>query len=208
VHEGAPAPRAHGCYWCRDARHLLPAPSASRRPFTVGPISFRKSWKDGLSFKRLFQSFIKGHATSQAALMSLPSTLPHSLTHTAHTCRPLDETNETVCILRVAYPGPRCVHTEERPLPRPAATASPSIRKLAGPCCYALPYRSFVVDYMLKGCVSGIQCRFEALRSSPAPSDRRQCTRHAERRTSLCPAPYDIPVNGGAYAPIHMDARL
>jgi hypothetical protein len=39
-------------------------------------------------------------------------------------------------ILRLAHPGPRCAHTEERPLPRPAATASPSIRQLSGPCDY------------------------------------------------------------------------
>jgi hypothetical protein len=37
----------------------------------------------------------------------------------------------TMAISRLAHRGPRCAHTEERPLPRPAATASPSIRQIA-----------------------------------------------------------------------------
>jgi hypothetical protein len=43
---------------------------------------------------------------------------------------PLDNTVRED-IPRLAHPGPRRTHTEERPLSRPAATASPSLCQLA-----------------------------------------------------------------------------
>jgi hypothetical protein len=63
-------------------------------------------------------------STAQAALLTFTAS-PQQHTHTGRW------TSRTVFrILRLAHPGPRRTHTEERPLPRPAATASPSIRQL------------------------------------------------------------------------------
>jgi hypothetical protein len=64
-------------------------------------------------------------------LRTLPIKPTQAHPHSTRMQRPLDETRQQKHVPRLTHPGPRCAHTEERPLPHPAATASPSIRQLA-----------------------------------------------------------------------------
>jgi hypothetical protein len=89
----------------------VPTPGDGRRHHSTAPPSGRPALNDSLQ-SRWF------HELSPAK--------PHHNPSSAQTPCGRDrwKRNTRGPVLRMPHPGPRCAHTEERPLPRPAATVS------------------------------------------------------------------------------------